>query len=182
MEMYCECEEESENYVYINRSISESARIMILERIREIQEERARQEEIERTLQKVRNLGVESLLPYSALLFLGCRVMCILVRKSPFQDSEETIHSAEINATSYESYGDFHREKTNTKCHFPAPPINNIFLKNFRDWSWWQPYLPQPYRLSHINALCINLPYSCKARTNPRNFLERILRIGRAGK
>ena len=64
--MYCECEEESENYVYINRSISESARIMILERIREIQEERARQEEIERTLQKVRNLGVESLLPYSA--------------------------------------------------------------------------------------------------------------------
>ena len=67
MEMYCECEEESENYVYINRSISESARIMILERIvREIQEERARQEEIERTLQKVRNLGVESLLPYSA--------------------------------------------------------------------------------------------------------------------
>ena len=60
MEMYCECEEESENYVYINRSISESARIMILERIREIQEERARQEEIERTLQKVRNLGVES--------------------------------------------------------------------------------------------------------------------------
>ena len=64
--MYCECEEESENYVYINRSISESARIMILERIREIQEERARQEEIERTLQKVGNLGVESLLPYSA--------------------------------------------------------------------------------------------------------------------
>ena len=64
--MYCECEEESENYVYINRSISESARIMILDRIREIQEERARQEEIERTLQKVRNLGVESLLPYSA--------------------------------------------------------------------------------------------------------------------
>ena len=64
--MYCECEEEFENYVYINRSISESARIMILERIREIQEERARQEEIERTLQKVRNLGVESLLPYSA--------------------------------------------------------------------------------------------------------------------
>ena len=29
-----------------------------------------------------------------------------------FQDSEETIHSAEINATSYKSHGDFHWEKT----------------------------------------------------------------------
>jgi hypothetical protein len=28
-----------------------------------------------------------------------------------FQDSEETIHSAEINYTSYESQADFHWEK-----------------------------------------------------------------------
>ena len=40
--------------------------------------------------------------------------MCILVRIKPglFQDSEGTIHSAKINATSYESHGDFHWEKT----------------------------------------------------------------------
>ena len=74
MEMYCECEvseEESENYVYISRTISEGAREMILERIREIQEEKEKQEEIERKLQKVSILGVESLLPFSAQLFLG---------------------------------------------------------------------------------------------------------------
>ena len=40
---------------------------------------------------------------------------------SLFQDSEETIHSAEMNNTSYES------QSPKTKRHFPAPPILNIF-------------------------------------------------------
>ena len=58
-----------------------------------------------------------------------------------FQDSEETIHSAEKNDSSYESQGYFHWKKTKTnfflkkknqngqlkKTHFPAPPILNIF-------------------------------------------------------
>ena len=41
-------------------------------------------------------------------------VVWILVRIKPglFQDSEGTVHNAEINATSYESHGDFHWEKT----------------------------------------------------------------------
>ena len=34
----------------------------------------------------------------------------------------------------------------------------------------------RPYRLSHINALCINL--TTHSRTNPWNFCETILRIG----
>ena len=59
MEMYCECEEESVNYVNnISRLIREREREMILETIREIQEEREKQEEIDR---KVSILGVESL-------------------------------------------------------------------------------------------------------------------------
>ena len=69
MEMYCECEvseEESENYFGFSRLLSEREREMILERISEIQEEREKQEEIERKLQKVSNLGVESLLSFSA--------------------------------------------------------------------------------------------------------------------
>ena len=62
MEMYCECEEESVNYVNnISRLIREREREMILETIREIQEERERQEEIDRKLQEVSILGVESL-------------------------------------------------------------------------------------------------------------------------
>ena len=76
-------------------------------------------------------------------------VVCILVWiKLFFQDSEETIHSAETNATSYESHGDFHWEKTKqkflnnpitknkkTKQNFPALPILNFFHQNFIDWS-----------------------------------------------
>ena len=62
MEMYCECEEESVNYVNnISRLIRQREREMILETIREIQEERERQEEIDRKLQEVSILGVESL-------------------------------------------------------------------------------------------------------------------------
>ena len=62
MEMYCECEEESVNYVNnISRLIRAREREMILETIREIQEERERQEEIDRKLQEVSILGVESL-------------------------------------------------------------------------------------------------------------------------
>ena len=68
MEMYCECEEESVNYVNISRLIREREREMILETIREIQEEREKQEEIDR---KVSILGVESLLPFSAWLSPG---------------------------------------------------------------------------------------------------------------
>ena len=67
MEMYCECEEESVNYVNnISRLIREREREMILETIREIQEERERQEEIDRKLQEVSILGVESLFFYLA--------------------------------------------------------------------------------------------------------------------
>ena len=76
MEMYCECEEESVNYVNnISRLIRQREREMILETIREIQEERERQEEIDRKLQEVSILGVESLLPFSALLFPGQAVI-----------------------------------------------------------------------------------------------------------
>ena len=69
MEMYCECEvseEESVNYVNFSRLIRQREREMILETIREIEEEREKQEEIERQLQKVSILGVESLLLFSA--------------------------------------------------------------------------------------------------------------------
>jgi hypothetical protein len=34
--------------------------------------------------------------------------VCILVQMKSFQDSEETIHNAEKNDTSYESKGYFH--------------------------------------------------------------------------
>ena len=67
MEMFREREEESVNYVNnISRLIRQREREMILETIREIQEERERQEEIDRKLQEVSILGVESLLPFSA--------------------------------------------------------------------------------------------------------------------
>ena len=78
MEMYCECEvseEESVTYVNISRLMRERLIEMIEEREREAQEEREKQEEIERKLQKVSILGVESLLPFSALLFPGHAVI-----------------------------------------------------------------------------------------------------------
>ena len=43
--------------------------------------------------------------------FLGFTVVCILVRISLFQDSEENIHSTVIYATSCESYGVFIEKK-----------------------------------------------------------------------
>ena len=68
-----------------------------------------------------------------------------------FEDSEETIHSAEINDTSYESQADFHWEitkknlknritKIQKKCHFPAPPIFNIFSRKFQGLVLWYVY------------------------------------------
>ena len=57
--MYCECEvseEESVNYVNFARLIREREREMILETIREIEEEREKQEEIERKKQKEREV------------------------------------------------------------------------------------------------------------------------------
>ena len=76
MEMYCECEvseEESVNYVNFSRLIRQREREMILETIREIEEEREKQEEIERQLQKVSILGVESLLLFSAYTYSRVR-------------------------------------------------------------------------------------------------------------
>ena len=69
MEMYCECEEESVNYVNISRLMRARLIEMIEEREREVQEEREKQEEIERKLQKVSTLGVESHLVHG--FFLG---------------------------------------------------------------------------------------------------------------
>ena len=51
MEMYCECEEESVNYVNISRLMRARLIEMIEEREREAQEEREKQEEIERQLE-----------------------------------------------------------------------------------------------------------------------------------
>ena len=59
-------------YVIYEWFLRERARQIIEEREREAQEEREKQEEIERKLQKVSILGVESLLPFGAWLFLEC--------------------------------------------------------------------------------------------------------------
>ena len=73
-------------------------------------------------------------------------VVCILVRTASFQDSEETIHSAEKNDASYKRAGFFTKMRqkkiqngrlrkfkmaASKKPHFPAPPILNIFPRNF---------------------------------------------------
>ena len=39
-------------------------------------------------------------------------VVCVLVWMKSFSNSEESIHSSEINGTSYESQADIHWEKT----------------------------------------------------------------------
>ena len=68
-------------------------------------------------------------------------VMCILVRIfSFFQDSEETIHSAEINDTSYEppscfSLGKNSKWLTQKKCIFQNHQFLIFFCENFMDWS-----------------------------------------------
>ena len=72
----------------------------------------------------------------------GFTVVCIYYGWSLFQDFEETIHSAEKNDTSYERQGCFQWKKYQKvqngqlkKPRFPAPPILNIFCKNFMDCS-----------------------------------------------
>ena len=45
-------------------------------------------------------------------------VVCILVGMKSFQDSEETIHGAEINDTSYESQADFTFTKGEQKFNY----------------------------------------------------------------
>jgi hypothetical protein len=59
---------------------------------------------------------------------------------SLFQDSEQTIHGAKINDTSYESRADFHWEKIFLKnpklkyqikkCHFTVRPISYLKFRN----------------------------------------------------
>ena len=58
-------------------------------------------------------------------------------RQLLFQDSGKTIHCAEKNDTSYKRAGFFTEIKKknqnleNSKTHFPAPPILNIFSLKF---------------------------------------------------
>jgi hypothetical protein len=69
---------------------------------------------------------------------------------SLFQDSEETIHSGEINDTSYESPGDFNgekakifflekpnyqKQKTKQNVIFQLRQFSIFFRENFTDWS-----------------------------------------------